>query len=84
MSVQDQVSRRDQQLRDCGEKIANQRSEINRLMDSRNAMSHVIVEAGIVPGIDYRCRCDECRAVAVGMAEAGYLDHVTDRWWDVS
>lgn len=82
MSVKDQVARRDQQLLDCADRIGQQRGEINRLRDRAIAMSHVIVEAGIVPGIDYPCRCDECRSVAVGMAEAGYLDNVKDRWWE--
>lgn len=82
MSAREQVDRRDQQLRDHADKIREQRAEINRLMDSRNAMSHVIVTGGIVPGVDYPCRCEECRWVAVGMAEAGYLDHVQDRWWE--
>lgn len=82
MSVQDQLARRDQQLHDCGTKITNQKAAINRLQDERNAACHVIVESGVVPGISYPCRCEECRAVAKQMASAGYLDRVTDKWWD--
>lgn len=46
------------------------------------ASAHLIVEAGIVPGITCSCRCEECRMVAQAMAEAGYLDRIKDRWWD--
>jgi len=82
VSVQEQLTRRDQQLHDCAMKITNQKAEINRLRDERNAACHVIAEAGVVPGIDYPCRCDECRMVAQKMAEAGYLDRVKDKWWE--
>lgn len=81
MSVQDQVARRDQQLRDCADRIRQQREEINRFRDEACAMAHVIVEAGIVPGVDFPCRCDECRLVAKKMDDAGYLDATTDKWW---
>ncbi len=47
-----------------------------------SASAHLIVEAGVIPGISCSCRCSECRMVAVAMAEAGYLDRVTDRWWE--
>jgi hypothetical protein len=45
-------------------------------------LSHLAILAGIVPGIDPPCRCDQCRAVARDMAEAGYLFTVKDRWWE--
>lgn len=46
------------------------------------AMGHLIIEAGIAPGIDTHCRCEDCRMVAQSMADAGYLDSVSDRWWE--
>lgn len=46
------------------------------------ASAHLIVEAGIVPGVNVDCRCDECRLVAAKMDAAGYLRRVTDRWWE--
>ncbi len=45
-------------------------------------VAHVIVEFGIVPGLDGTCRCEMCRAVAKKMVEAGYLDCIRDRWWE--
>lgn len=81
--------REDKRWIDCYEgldaalcEIENQRAEINQRRDERDAMAHVIVEASVVPGISYPCRCEECRAVAKQMASAGYLDWVTDKWWD--
>ena len=43
---------------------------------------HVTIADGTIPGITNPCRCEECRAVAKQMDEAGYLDGVDDRWWD--
>ena len=53
------------------------------LRDLACASAHVIIEAGIVPGVSYPCRCDECCMVARRMDDAGYLDDVPepDRWW---
>jgi hypothetical protein len=82
MSIQEQLAIRDQQLHDCGVKIVNQKLEIHRIIDERDAMAHVIVEAGVVPGISYPCRCEYCRSVAKSMAEAGYLNRVNDKWWE--
>jgi hypothetical protein len=48
----------------------------------RDAAHHVIIEAGIKPGIDFPCRCDECATVARGMERAGYLQHDETKWWD--
>lgn len=62
--------------------VASQAAEIERLTKEGCAMGHVIVEAGINPGIDYSCRCEECRFVAVKLDEAGFVDDVKDRWWD--
>ena len=45
-------------------------------------LAHVLLEAGVIPGIDNPCRCDDCRMVAKEMAEAGYLNDCTDRWWE--
>lgn len=50
--------------------------------DLANAMAHLIVANGIVPGCSASCRCDECRLVAIAMDEAGYLDRIHDRWWE--
>jgi hypothetical protein len=46
------------------------------------AFAHVIIEAGVIPGISAACRCEECRLTAQKMDEAGYLDFVEDRWWN--
>lgn len=58
--------------------------ECSELRKSRDAAHHVIVRAGVVPGIDIGdvCRCDQCRMVANQMAEAGYLDLIKNRWWE--
>ena len=56
--------------------------EIKRLTKEGCAMGHVIVEAGINPGIDYPCRCEECKLVAVKLDDAGFMDDVKERWWD--
>ena len=50
-------------------------------IDQSSAAAHVIIEAGVIPGIDYPCRCQECLSVAVSMDDAGYLERVKDRWW---
>ena len=55
-----------------------------RQTDIANANTHLIVEAGIIPGITCYCRCSECRLVAEAMDEAGYLTRVKDRWWEDS
>ena len=56
--------------------------EAERLRDERDAEAHVIIAHGIIPGEAGTCRCELCRSVAERMDEAGYLDAVTDRWWD--
>ncbi len=45
-------------------------------------MGHVIVEAGILPGIDYPCRCEACKWAATHMDDAGYMDDAKDHWWE--
>ena len=47
-----------------------------------DAMAHLIVEAGIIPGDDDMCRCEQCKMVAISMADAGYLDNIEDKWWE--
>jgi len=47
-----------------------------------DAMAHVVVEAGVVPGVSYGCRCEQCRLVAKSMDDAHYMDHVKDQWWN--
>lgn len=56
--------------------------KIEKRLDEADACAHVIIEAGVIPGISYSCRCDECRLVAKSMDEAGYMDGVHDRWWE--
>ena len=59
--------------------------QLEEVRETRNAMAHVIVEAGVVPGKDSTdCRCEECRHVAELMAEAGYLERVQDKWWKLT
>jgi hypothetical protein len=58
------------------------RENLAKQQDMANAMAHVLIEDGVVPGVSDHCRCDECKLVAVSMAEAGYLDRVTDKWWE--
>lgn len=69
-------------LREAKRMLMGRDAEIEQLRAERDAMAHVTVEAGVVPGEDDGCRCEECRAVAVKMADAGYLERVTDRWWE--
>jgi hypothetical protein len=57
------------------------RAERDKYQNYANESAHVIVEAGVVPGVDYSCRCEQCRSIAQRMDEAGYLDRITDRWW---
>ena len=47
------------------------------------AAAHVIVVAGIIPGISTACRCEECRLVAIKLDDAGYVGNIMDksRWW---
>lgn len=61
--------------------VSKLEAELTKNRDAAGAMAHIIMEAGIVPGEFPKCRCDECRSVAISMDEAGYLSHVKDRWW---
>jgi len=63
--------------------LAASRKERERLRDTANTTAHVIVEAGVIPGIDYPCRCDECKVTAQAMDDAGYMDRIkaAERWW---
>jgi hypothetical protein len=56
--------------------------DLRKREEMSNAMVHLLVESGVVPGKDTACRCGECRMVAVAMAEAGYLDSIRDKWWE--
>lgn len=49
--------------------------------DAADRAAHLIVETGVVPGIDSTCRCDGCKKTAIAMDDAGYLEDVKDRWW---
>jgi hypothetical protein len=51
--------------------------DLRKREEMSNAMVHLLVESGVVPGKD-----TECRMVAVAMAEAGYLDSIRDKWWE--
>jgi len=57
-------------------------TERDKLLDRVNMVEHLVVEAGIVPGIDPPCRCELCKRAAQGLANAGYLADVNDRWWE--
>lgn len=52
--------------------------------DLAGSMAHVIVQHGVIPGVADTCRCEECRSVALSMTQAGFLDHIDDRWWECS
>jgi len=66
-----------------GDSIVRQLNyDVDAYRSERDAAHHVIIEAGIKPGIDFPCRCDECATVARGMERAGYLQHDETKWWD--
>jgi len=46
------------------------------------ATAHLLIEAGVVPGVSVPCRCEKCKLVAESMDDAGYMDDVRDRWWE--
>lgn len=80
--LNDQVLRMAKQV----ETVCAERTEFqdlyHKMLAERDALNHVIIEAGIWPGLDYPCRCDQCRQVAAGMAAAGYVPGVSkDFWW---
>ena len=52
------------------------------LADAKDALEHVIVEVGVIPGCDYACRCADCRSVCVHLSDAGFLHQCKDRWWE--
>ena len=57
--------------------------ELDRRLQESDDFAHLIVKEGIIPGKwESDCRCDQCRRVAVLMDEAGYLNRVSDRWWE--
>ena len=62
----------------------NTAETIRIIREELSAMGHVIIESAFRPGIDSKCRCHECRLVAQKMDGAGFLDDVTDRWWEQS
>lgn len=64
--------------------VKDQRKQIQDKCDELAGFAHVIIETGFTPGVDSDCRCDECKAVCKGMAEAGYMARVEDWWWDDS
>lgn len=59
-------------------------AELSQQRGKAVAAAHVIIEAGIVPGVDSSCRCELCRAVAKAMAELDILADVKDRWWETA
>lgn len=70
--------------RNTADLIMQLQGESDRQRQRAEAAEHVIAEAAIRPGLDYPCRCDQCRKVASEMAEAGYLQGVTIpyRWFE--
>lgn len=68
--------------------LAGMIEEVDRLgkklsekQDECQDMAHVIIEAGVIPGEDYSCRCEQCANVARGMHDAGYI-RALDEWWE--
>ena len=57
-------------------------TEHRRLVARREALEHLVVRGGLVPGIEPSCRCDRCRETAKMMAEAGLMFTISDRWWE--
>jgi hypothetical protein len=77
----------DKREAECCERCLAVILEVERLKSSSELAdysAHLIVEAGLIPGIDPTCRCEQCREVARRMAEAGYLDRIGDRWWEAA
>ncbi len=71
-------------IRRLQENLILLRRELAAKVEECCQSGHVIIESGYEPGIpEARCRCQECRQVARRMADAGYLDDVRDRWWEV-
>jgi hypothetical protein len=68
----------------CHARIEKLQAELTTVRAESHAAAHVIIEAGLVPGLDLElaCRCEQCKLVATRMAEAGYLDDLDDRWWE--
>lgn len=69
----------------CVTEYANTQYELlTQAREQGEAVAHVLIKHGVVPGddADLHCRCEQCRFVAQRMAEAGYLDHFEDRWWE--
>lgn len=73
------ISDMSHRLKECQDREEKSRNE-------RDDNAHVIVEAGIIPGCDYHCRCDACRRVVKAMDEAGFICvlETDERWWDES
>ena len=66
------------------EVVKDQQRQIQDKCDECAGLAHVIIESGFTPGVDSPCRCDECKTVCKGMAEAGYMTREKDWWWDDS
>ena len=55
---------------------------LTKAIQESQSFAHVLIESGVVPGISNNCRCEDCKYTAAKMAEAGYLESVSDRWWE--
>ena len=56
--------------------------ELNKLnSDSAVASAHVVIEHSDFPA-NAKCRCEECKAIAIAMDDVGYADNIEDRWWE--
>lgn len=66
------------------QQLARLNESLTEQLHRAEGAEHVVTEAAIRPGLDYRCRCDYCRASAESRAEAGYMGEVPpqDRWWE--
>lgn len=78
----------DEHMRPLHDKIGRLKRENKRLLedwkkqnDAGEKAVHVIIETGVVPGIDSTCRCDACKDTAIAMDDSGFLEGVKDRWW---
>lgn len=72
----------DEAVYEYARKLDDARSRIAELEDRLMEATHVIAEeAG--SRIDWHCRCDICRKVAMAMDAAGYGSSIddADAWW---
>lgn len=73
-------------ISDMSHRIAECQDREEKARNERDDNAHVIIEACVIPGCDYHCRCDACRRVVTAMDDAGCICalETDERWWDES